>query len=470
MNRIYKQFNFVSKFIFRIQTKPAKLITLSFFFVILVGSLLLTLPAASASGESIGFLKALFTATSATCVTGLVVADTATAWTLFGQLVIISLIQIGGLGIVTITTFFFTILRKKMGLKTMVIAQESTSSFSLSEVTGLLKKIMAVTFSIEAIGGLILSIRFIPHFGWAGGIYRGFFQGVSAFCNAGFDLMGNYSGPYSSLVNWNNDPVVILTTGFLIIFGGLGFVVWADILNLNKVKGLNFHSKLVLKVTSILVFGGMLFFLLAESSNRTPDSLGNLPPLQKAVAAFFQSVTTRTAGFNSISQTNLTESSKIMSSLLMFIGASSGSTGGGIKITTFSVILFYIISEIRGNSEIVMMKRRISRDTLSRSVIIAVLALGLVIVCTMMLTVFEREALNHEKFTTLDLLFEEISAFGTVGLTSAGTPGLHQSSWLVLILSMFIGRVGPASFALALAGRSASGKDKVYPEVKVLVG
>ncbi|MHB1485484.1 MAG: TrkH family potassium uptake protein [Saccharofermentanales bacterium] len=470
MNKVYKKNSLITRVITRVQNKPARLITLSFFFVILVGSLLLTLPAASSTGVSHGFLKALFTATSATCVTGLVVLDTATSWTLFGQLVIIGLIQIGGLGLVTITTFFFTLFRRKMGLKTMVVAQECTSSFSLEEVRNLLRKIISVTLSIEAIGGIILSIRYIPVFGWAGGIYRGFFQGISAFCNAGFDLMGQYSGQYSSLVAWNKDPIVIITTGLLIIAGGLGFVVWSDMLNLNKQKGLNFHSKLVLKFTAILVFGGMIFFLIAEHNNTSPDSLGTLPPFQQAVAAFFQSVTTRTAGFNSISQSFLNESSKIMSSILMFIGASSGSTGGGIKITTFSVILFYIVSELRGNSELVMMKRRISRDTLSKSFIIATLSLGLVIIDVMLLTVFERDPLRHNIFTTLDLLFETVSAFGTVGLTSVGTNNLQPHSWVVLIITMFVGRVGPASFALALSGKTLTAKDKVYPEAKVLVG
>lgn len=470
MNKIYKHHSIVSKMICRLQNSPTRLITLSFFFVILVGAILLTLPIASSTGVSHGFLKALFTSTSATCVTGLVVLDTATSWTLFGQLVIIALIQVGGLGLVTITTFFFTILRKKMGLKTMVIAQECTASFSFDEVKSLLRKIIGVTLSIEAIGGLILSIRFIPHFGLLGGIYRGFYQSVSAFCNAGFDLMGKYSGEYSSLVKWNNDPIVIITTGLLIISGGLGFIVWSDILNLNKVKGLNFHSKLVLKMTAILVFGGMLFFLIAEHGNNATDSLGTLSPVQQWIAAFFQSVTTRTAGFNSISQSALNESSKIMSSILMFIGASSGSTGGGIKITTFSVIFFFIFSELRGNSEIVMMKRRISRETISKSIIIASLSLSLVILDTMLLTVFERMQLRDHSIATLDLMFEAISAFATVGLSSAGTPTLQPSSWIVLIITMFIGRVGPASFAMALSSRTTNPKEKIYPEAKVIVG
>jgi trk system potassium uptake protein TrkH len=461
----------MSKAISKVSTKPARLITLSFFFTILAGSLLLTLPFAVQSGESIGFLKALFTATSATCVTGLVVVDTATTWSLFGQIVIIALIQIGGLGIVTITTFFFIVLKRRMGLRTMLVAQESTASFSFEDVKILLKKIIAVTMSVEGIGGVILSACYIPHFGWPGGIYRGFYQSISAFCNAGFDLMGTFSGPYSSLVAWNSHPVVIITTGLLIISGGLGFIVWSDMLNLNKIKGLNFHTKLVLKLTAVFVFGGMLYFLLAEQGNMSPDALGTLPPFQKAVAAFFQSVTTRTAGFNSIAQNSLTDGSKIMSSILMFIGASSGSTGGGIKITTFGVIFFYIISEIKGNCDIIMMKRRIPRDVISKAVIITCLSLALVVIDTMLLTFFQRREISANVFSSLDMLFESVSAFGTVGLSSAGTPGLTAGSWIVIIITMFIGRVGPASFALALSSRSScSTKEMIYPEVKVIVG
>ncbi len=465
-----KNSNAILHFIARVQNRPARLITLSFLIVILAGTILLALPAASATGMSHGLLKALFTATSATCVTGLVLMDTATAWTLFGQLVILSLIQIGGLGIITITTFFFTLTRRRVGLQTMYVVQESTSSFSLTEVKGLLKKIIGVTFTIEAIGAVILSARFIPYFGLAGGIYRGFFHGISSFCNAGFDMMGSYSGPYSSLMAWNSDPVVLLTTALLVIAGGLGFIVWADILNLNKIKGLNFHTRLVLVVTAFLVFGGMLFFLTAEYDNRTPDSLGTLSPFQQIVGSFFQSVTTRTAGFNSISQGNLTESSKIMSSILMFIGASPGSTGGGIKTTTFSAILFFIIAEIRSSDEIVMRKHRIPRETASKAVIIAILALALVTVDTMLISVFEQKALLQKAFNSLDILFESCSAFGTVGLSAIGTSTLHPSSWIVLMISMFIGRVGPISFALAFAGRQRAGKEKVYPEGRICVG
>lgn len=470
MVRAHKFQNLIFKAFCWAQNKPARMICISFLFVIGVGSALLTLPAATLSGESAGLLKAAFTATSATCVTGLVVVDTATYWSLFGKLVIIALIQVGGLGLVTITTFFFTILKRRMALRTMTLAQECSASFSLPEVKSLVVKIIGVTFTIELIGSVILSARFIPHFGVAGGIFRGFFQGVSAFCNAGFDLMGDYTGPYTSLTKWVDDPIVLYTTALLIICGGLGFIVWSDMLNFNKQKGLNFHSKLVLKMTTILIVSGTVFFLIAEWNNMTVDSLGNLNFFQKIDSAFFQSVTTRTAGFNSISQSNLTDSSKIFSSILMFIGASSGSTGGGIKVTTFSMLFFFILSELRGDSDTIMLKRRIPKSVATRSISIALLAALLVITDTMLLSVFERSGLKDHLFSTLDLLFESVSAFGTVGLSSANTPVLHPNSHIVLIITMYIGRVGPASLALAFAGRKLSANEKIYPEAKVLVG
>lgn len=470
MVRAHKIQNLIFKGFCWAQNKPARMICISFLLVIGVGSILLALPVATLSGESAGILKAAFTATSATCVTGLVMVDTATYWSLFGKIVIIVLIQIGGLGLVTITTFFFTILKRRMGLRTMSLAQECSASFSLPEVKSLVVKIIGVTFTIEFIGAVILSARFIPHFGVAGGIFRGVFQGISAFCNAGFDLMGDYSGPFSSMTKWVSDPVVLYTTTFLIICGGLGFIVWSDILNFNKEKGLNFHSRLVLKITAILVIGGAVFFFIAERTNTAPDSLGNLNFFQQIDSAFFQSVTTRTAGFNTISQTNLTESSKIFSSILMFIGASSGSTGGGIKITTFSLIFFFILSELRGDSETIMLKRRIPRSVATRSISIALLAAVLVITDTMLLSVFERSGLRNHMVTTLDLLFESVSAFGTVGLSSANTQTLNSNSHIVLMITMYIGRVGPASLALAFAGRKLSANEKIYPETKVLVG
>jgi len=470
MNRQKKEHNLFTSIMNKAQVSPAKMIALSFLAVILTGTVLLMLPSSSASGVSAGLLNAIFTATSATCVTGLVLVDTANYWSLTGQIIILSLIQIGGLGLVTITTFFFTILRKKMTLRTMALVQETTASFSLAEVKRLVKKVIAVTLSFEFIGFLIFSWRFIPHMGFGQGLYKGLFHAVSSFCNAGFDLSGNYSGEFTSLIAWNNDPILIFSTAVLIICGGLGFIVWADILNLNKEKGLNFHTKIVLVSTAVLIISGTIIFMIFERNNMSADSMGSMTLFQKFQSSFFQSVTARTAGFNTVSQFNLTEISKIFNNILMFIGAASGSTGGGIKITTFSVLVFYIFSEIKGNPDILMAGRRIPREVASRAIIISTLSGFLIITATMFLSVFERSSVRAGIFSTLDILFESISAFGTVGLSAIGTPELQARSQIVLIFLMFIGRIGPVSFAIALTGRILSSGEKIHPEAKVLVG
>lgn len=451
---------------------PTRLIVSSFMGVILVGALLLTLPIATLSGQSAGFLKALFTSTSAVCVTGLVVEDTATYWSTFGKWIIILLIQIGGLGIVTITSFFYSFMRRKASLKTLVVAQESTASFNFDDVFSLVRKIILITFTIEGIGAIILSWRFSLRYGIADGIAKGTFQAVSAFCNAGFDLHGDSkAGIYSSLVSFNNDPVVLLTTALLIIFGGLGFIVWSEILNLRQSKKVNFHARVVLALTAVLLLAGTIAFLLTEWNNRqNAYSLGSLPEGQRLMAAFFQSVTPRTAGFNSIDQASLFDSSKFITVVLMFIGAAPGSTGGGVKITTFAVFVATILSDITGHDEIVISRHRLSRETFTRS--LAVLGLGIMIVLTtaIALSYLEVNALEANRFSFMDLFFESTSAFATVGLSAAGTPQLTPASWLVLIPTMYLGRVGPASFAISLAMRSNKKREIVHPEGKLLVG
>ena len=463
-----------------ITARPARLISFSFLTVILVGAGLLCTPFASASGRSTDFLRALFTATSATCVTGLVVVDTVTHWSLFGQIVILALIQIGGLSIVTITTFFFALMRRKMGLKTLIVIQESTGSFDFADVLQLVRKIVAITFAIEMAGFLILLSQYLPAFGWHA-VWKAFFQAVSAFCNAGFDLMGNVSGPFSSLTAWNGDPIVTMTTSFLLIFGGLGFVVWSDLIAaVRKRSSLNYHTRIVLVLTAILLFGGALYFYFAERQNLSYGALGTLPEWQRPFAAFFQSATTRTAGFNTIDQHSLRPGSKFITTLLMFIGAAPGGTGGGVKVTTFGVILFAVLSELHGDDGTLMLKRRINPETVMRSLTIVGLALALVLVATLFLS-FTEEARLLSRFyadvqtpetqvSFLDLLFEVMSAFGTVGLTSVQTSTLHPVSWAVLIPVMFIGRIGPVAFALGLTIRAKLGSDKVLPEGKVLVG
>lgn len=436
---------------------PTRIIVTSFALVILIGSLLLSLPLASNDGESIGYIGALFTATSATCVTGLIVADTLTQWSLFGQLVIISLIQIGGLGLITLATFFSVLLGRKVSLKGKIIAQESISEYSFNEVLSLIKKIVFVTLAIEFIGAIIISTSFIPRFG-ARGIYMSIFHSISSFCNAGFDLIGDYR----SLTQFNGDPVIIYTHALLIIIGGLGFIVWKDLYDYRRQRILYLHTKIVLIITSILLVFGFIFFFVAEYAN--PETMGNLTLFEKINAAFFHSVTCRTAGYNSLPLNEMSEVSKVVSIFLMFVGAAPGSTGGGIKVTTFGIILIAIFSNIRGESESVMLKRRVSQEVVNKALSIVGLSMLIISVIAVLIT-------SVEKLSFLNVLYETTSAFGTVGLSIGIIPTLTVFSKLLLIFTMFLGRVGPLTFAIALAMRAKKkSQHTVYPEGKIMVG
>ncbi|MEI8217003.1 MAG: TrkH family potassium uptake protein [Eubacteriales bacterium] len=436
---------------------PTRLIVFSFVTLILTGATLLTLPMASNDGRSIGFINALFTATSASCVTGLVIADTKTQWTLFGQIVILVMIQVGGLGIITLATFFSVLLGRKVSMKGRVLAQESISYFSLQNVLGLIKGIVLVTIYIEFIGALLLSSRFVPQYGIKG-LYMGVFHSISAFCNAGFDLIGGYR----SLTDYNNDPIVIYTTALLIIIGGLGFMVWRDLYEHPNLRGLFLHTKLVLIMTGSLIFGGAIFFMIFEYANQ--DTMGSLNIFGKINSAFFQSVTCRTAGYNSLPINSMTEVSKMGSILLMFIGAAPGSTGGGIKVTTAGVILMAIISNIRGHENTIVLDRRIPNAVVNKALAIAGLSLSVIFVVTTMI-------IGIEKMNFINVLFEVTSAFGTVGLSTGITPTLHTMSKLLLIFTMFLGRVGPLTFAVAIALKARKENKKIiYPEGKIMVG
>ncbi|MEN6314284.1 MAG: TrkH family potassium uptake protein [Clostridiaceae bacterium] len=445
-----------------IAIQPTRLIVLSFALVILTGTLLLLLPSASRDGKGSTLIEALFTATSATCVTGLVVVDTYQHWSTFGQIIIISLIQVGGLGLITFVTFFSSMLGRKMRIKSMVLAQESINYFSIAGIRQLVMKIVLVTLSIEFTGALLLSTSFVPQYG-VKGFYLGFFHSISAFCNAGFDLMSiSGAGQYLSLIQYNNDTVVIYTVASLIVIGGLGFVVWKDLYEYRKSKYLMLHTKLVLIMTAILIVLGSILFFVFESQN--PATMAKLNLAGKINASIFQSVTPRTAGFNTIDLNGMKDISKLLSIILMFIGAAPGSTGGGIKVTTFGILLFAILSQLKGSDEIVIFKRRVSFSTVSKALAIMGLSLMLVLVVSAIIQIIEDQPM-------INVLFETTSAFGTVGLTTGLTPGLHNISKLLLILLMYLGRVGPVSFALALATNShKNDTDIIYPEGKVIVG
>jgi len=450
------QFKFKSNKI--IALEPTKIIVFSFLAVIFWGALLLSLPIASNPGQPhASFLTALFTATSATCVTGLVVVDTATQWSTFGQTVILLLIQIGGLGLVTITTFFSVLLGRKVGIKGRILAQESLNYFSSEGILKLIKRVISITFLIEFIGALIISIKFIPKFG-AKGIYMSFFHSISAFCNAGFDVMGDYQ----SLTNFKNDPFVLLTTTALIIIGGLGFLVWKDLYEYRKNKKLLLHTKVVLLFTAILLVLGTIFIFMFEHNNSS--TLGELSIPNKLFNAFFHSVTLRTAGFNAIPIFEMNEITKIVNVMFMFIGASPGSTGGGIKITTFGIIIAAIFSQVRGKDETLIFKYKIPHNLVIKA--LSIIGLGSIIVIIVTTIV-----LAISGFSFIDTLYEATSAFATVGLSSFGTPNLPVASKIAIMITMFLGRVGPLTFALSLSlknGRKNEGK--IYPEGKIVVG
>lgn len=466
--------------------KPARMICFSFLFIDIIGVLLLVTPFVTNSGKSIGLFDALFTTVSATCVTGLVVRDTATTFNTFGRFVIIMLIQVGGLGLVTITTFFLSIIRRRIGLRTRVLAQESSGSFSFTELPDLLRSILLITISFELIGFVSFSTQFVPKFGWKTGLAKSGFLAISSFCNAGFDLMGDTaSGPFSSLTAYSDNPVVLMTTIFLVCSGGLGFIVWRDMIDFvyhriqsfirrdKSVKStvhIRLHSRITIFATITLIVVGTLLLLILEWNNKGDMAIGTLPIGDRLLAALFQSVSMRTAGFNSINLMSMHEGSKIICVVLMFIGAGSGSTGGGIKVTTFSLLFFSLFSDVKGSEDVVYSKHKIARTSVQRATTIFTLGLSLMVLLSVILTITEHAAIVDGKFQYIDMLFEAASAFGTVGVTSASTASLSTLGQFFIIPVMFIGRVGPATFAISLALRDEKPYSKVFPEGRIHIG
>lgn len=449
------------------EVAPVRLIVASFFLVILVGTLLLTLPLSARDGKATHVLDAFFTATSATCVTGLVVFDTWTHWNAFGQAVILMLIQVGGLGIITFTTGFNLLLHKKIGLRNLLLARENVSGNTL-DIGSLIKMILRFTFVCEGIGALLLMLRFVPKFG-AHGVWISVFCAVSAFCNAGFDILG-FELENGSLMLYSGDGLVCVTIALLIIVGGLGFTVISDIyysqiytrFHKQTPFHLNFHSQMVLITTTALLVVGTVGFFVAEYNN----TMAGMPFLERLNASFFQSASARTAGYASINIAGEHDFTKLFTVALMFIGASPASTGGGIKTTTFAVLVSAVYSVMSGREETVMRRRRIDQATVSRSLAIAVLSFAAVLVTTgVILTV------NNTPVSGVDALFEAVSAFGTVGLTANVTPILDPIPEFVVALTMFVGRVGPVSLALALIMRRGSkSAGAILPEGKLIVG
>lgn len=473
--RLYRNKNLAGKrtagrFLQWYQKSPVRMIVISFAAVILIGSILLSMPFSSAEGLWTPYIDALLTATSATCVTGLIIYDTAMYWSGIGKVIIIALIQIGGLGLITILSFFLLTLNRRLDYKTVRAVQEATGADSLPETSLVVRKLILITLGFELGGSLILSWRFATRMPWTEALPKGFFHGISAFNNAGFDLSGNFTGPFSSLTSWNDDPVMLITTALLLVFGGMGFIVWIDLFSHRKAEPLRFHTRLVLRMTIMLLLGGTAYFLLAENGNTAADSLGSLPPIQRPVAAFFQSATLRTAGFNSIDQAALLPASKFVGVILMFIGASPVSTGGGIKTTTAAMVAATIASDLRGEDEPVLMGHKLRKFMSKRALVIFVLGLALLAASVVWIGITERSALAAGHFDLVDVMYEAISAFATVGVTSIGTGQLREVSLVPLIMLMYLGRVGPASFAIGLALRRKDPASQVLPEGRTFVG
>lgn len=441
--------------------QPARTLCLGFLIIIIVGTLLLWLPFASKAEGSTPFFDCLFTATSATCVTGLIVADTFTNWTIFGQIVIALLIQVGGLGFVTIITFFNIAAGKKLGYRTMANASDGLTESTFQGGRRIFISIMKYSMIIEGAGAALLSIAFVPKHGGFG-IWMGVFTSITAFCNAGFDLCG-ITGEYSSLTNFSGDPLVLMTVALLVIIGGLGFIVWENFLNIRKIRKLSLHTKAVLITTGALLAGGTLFYLVAEWSN--PATLGTMNFGEKLMNAFFSSVTARTAGYNSISVEGMSDFSLLGTCILMFVGASPASTGGGIKTTTLLVLIMTVVSYIRNKNDVEILKHKIDKLAVYRTLTVTLLSLIAVILCFSVLYFTVPGEVSGVK-----CLFEAVSAFSTTGLSAGVTAIAGTAGRILIIMTMYIGRVGPVSLVLSMLMNTSKRKNLVVPDGQIIVG
>jgi len=439
---------------------PMQIIVLVFLVIILTGGLLLHLPISAKSGEPTPFLTALFTATSCTCVTGLALVDTFTHWSTFGQVVMLLLIQIGGLGFMTIVTLFFFALHRRIGLKERLVMAQSLGLEDLNGVVRMVKLVLQRTMIVEGAGAVLLTIRFSFQMPFGKALWWGVFHSVSAFCNAGFDIMGAVEAG-GSLVTYVGDPMVNLVLVTLITVSGLGFFVWDDVLKHKRFKRLSVHSRLVLLISGILTFGGAVLFALLEWNN--PGTLGGMPVGEKLLAALFQSVTTRTAGFYTIAQGSLTDASLVLTDILMLIGGSSGSTAGGVKTVTVAVLLLSIIATARGRSRVTVFHRTINPKQISDAVSVVGMAIIIAFGGAMFLSVS-----NGLPF--MDCIYETISAIATVGLTTGITPSLNAVSQIIIIVMMFFGRVGIMTISLGFLLSDRAEERYRFAETKVLIG
>ncbi len=443
-------------------------IPLSFMLAVAVGTVLLMLPWTTVFPGGAGFMTALFTATSSVCVTGLAVVNILGFWSLFGQIIILMLIQIGGLGIITVISMLMLLVQKKFSLHERLLLQDALNLNTNVGVLTILVKIIRATFLVEILGAILYSIDFVPRFGWKNGIWCSVFNSVSAFCNAGMDILGT-----SSLEGYRSNPYVLCVTMFLIVLGSLGYVVWFDISSniyngmrkkfspLQVIKRFSEHTKLVLVLTGFLILFGACMIFIAEFNN--PDTLGVMEFRDKVVNAFFESITLRTAGFSSFSQKGLSDFSCVVAYILMFIGGSPIGTAGGIKSVTFFLAMLYIYAYIRGDSKTVVFQRNIDEGLMRKASVICFVSMFTVIV--MMLLLLATNQVGIE-----DALFETISACATVGLTRDLTPSLNAAGKIIIVFSMYLGRIGPISLAVFFAKRREKEEKIQYSNGNFYVG
>lgn len=437
-----------------------QIIAVVFAAIILLGTLLLTLPVASRDGVSCGFLPGLFTATSATCVTGLVLFDTWTQWSGFGQVVILCLIELGGLGFMSAASLVVFLLRRKVGLRQRMVIAQALSLNDMDGIVKLQKMVLLGSLLIQFTGALILFLRFLPEFGPKTALYWGVFHGISAFCNAGFDIVGSIA-PGANMIVFNHDPVVCITLMALIVVGGLGFFVWEEVVRLHSWKKFSVYTRLVLLMTGALILSGAVVTLLLEWNN--PDTLGSMPLPQKILNAFFQSVTLRTAGFTSINQAALTDGGKVTSILFMLVGGSSGSTAGGIKTVTILVLALFVWSRLRGRDTVCVFKRTIPEKQVMDAMAIATIILGLAVFGGIFIS-----ATSPVGF--VDGLYEAVSALATVGLTAGVTEKLSLASQILIIIYMYFGRVGILTISLGFLMSNRAQERFRYANTTLLIG
>ena len=439
---------------------PTKIIAVTFLILILTGAFLLTLPVATRDGQGCDFLRALFTATSATCVTGLTPFDTYTQWSGFGQGVLLCLIEVGGLGFMSMATLFVFLLRKRIGLKQRMVMAQALSLNDMEGVVRLQRTVIFGSLSVEALGAAILAAYFTPRFGFWKALWLGVFHSVSAFCNAGFDVFG-FLEPGASLMTFQNDPLVLLTLGALVVIGGLGFLVWEELAERKPFGRMSVYTRLVLSTTAALLLAGWVLTCLLEWNN--PDTLGNMPVWEKLLNGFFQSVTLRTAGFAAVDQGKLTEGGKAVSMVIMLIGGSSGSTAGGLKTVTFVVLVLFIWARLRGRSTVCAFRRTIPEsqvlDAMTIAIAMLILAMfGAVFIC----------ATSPVGFT--NALYEAISALATVGLTADTTLRLSVPAQWLIILYMYFGRVGILTISLGFLTGDRAAERFRYAQTSLLIG